>query len=197
MSPFGRTAIKLPSKLLSFGKTAERIEVAAPFPNGVIPQTRAVHRAPSKLRITIQQVKITPACIPHSSRVKHYSRKRLSAHDTGRPGRIQPAFAGRLRDRPMPKNSTGPVHTYTHPHKPTTASVRFAARLMANIWGLLAARFPSTITHHPSTPDPNPLHRQQLSQPPRRGHPARGTGRCRHRGQCGIQPHRHSSSDGH
>ncbi|SVD46122.1 uncharacterized protein METZ01_LOCUS398976 [marine metagenome] len=32
----------------------------------------------------------------------------------------------------MPKNSTGPVHTYTHPHKPTTASVRLTARLMAD-----------------------------------------------------------------
>ena len=47
-------AIKLPSKLLSFGKTAERIEIATPFLNGVIPQTPAVHRTPSKLRITVQ-----------------------------------------------------------------------------------------------------------------------------------------------
>lgn len=124
--------IKLPSKLLSFGKIAERIEIATLFLNGVIPQNPAVHRALPKLRITIQQVKITPACIPYSSCVKHYSRKRLSAHDTGRSVRIQLAFAGRLRDRPMPKNSTGPVHTYTHPHKPTTASVRLAAQLMAD-----------------------------------------------------------------
>jgi len=49
----------------------------------------------------------------------------------------------------MPKKSIGPVNTYIHPHKPTTASVRFAARLMANIWGLLADRFPSTINHQP------------------------------------------------